>query len=137
MCVAERFISQVPTPAGAKLGKTENHADESWSHQCDAFSSQRDFYYSDSNLFPKASLICVPLSPLSDDCRPVPGSDALMNRRTLFEPFEKPQDRLRELGRPPQVRVRPILMRPDGASLVLGPFAETKGPRLPGRNPAP
>jgi hypothetical protein len=27
-------------------------------------------------------------------------------------------------------------MRPDGASLVLGPFAVTKGPRLPGRNPA-
>jgi hypothetical protein len=27
-------------------------------------------------------------------------------------------------------------MRPDGASLVLGPFAGTKGPRLPGRNPA-
>ncbi len=27
-------------------------------------------------------------------------------------------------------------MRPDGASLVLGPFAETKGPRLPSRNPA-
>ena len=50
-----------------------------------------------------------------------------MNRRTLFEPFEKPQDKLRELGRPPQARVRPIFMRPDGASLVLGPFAETKG----------
>ncbi len=27
-------------------------------------------------------------------------------------------------------------MRPDGASMVLGPFAGTKGPRLPGRNPA-
>jgi hypothetical protein len=27
-------------------------------------------------------------------------------------------------------------MRPGGASLVLGPFAGTKGPRLPGRNPA-
>jgi len=27
-------------------------------------------------------------------------------------------------------------MRPDGASLVLGHFAGTKGPRLPGRNPA-
>jgi hypothetical protein len=27
-------------------------------------------------------------------------------------------------------------IRPDGASMVLGPFAETKGPRLPGRNPA-
>jgi hypothetical protein len=51
-----------------------------------------------------------------------------MNRRTLFERSE--------LGRPPQALVRPILMRPDGASLVLGPFAVTKGPRLPGRNPA-
>jgi len=27
-------------------------------------------------------------------------------------------------------------MKPDGASMVFGPFAETKGPRLPGRNPA-
>ena len=24
----------------------------------------------------------------------------------------------------------------EGASMVLGPFAKTKGPRLPGRNPA-
>ncbi len=51
-----------------------------------------------------------------------------MNQRTLFERSE--------LGRSPQTRVRPTLMRPDGTSLVLGPFAETKGPRLPGRNPA-
>ena len=51
-----------------------------------------------------------------------------MNRRTLFE--------RNELGRPPKALVRPILMRPDGTSLVLGPFAVTKGPRLPGRNPA-
>ena len=50
-----------------------------------------------------------------------------MSRRALFERSE--------LGRPPQARVRPIFMRPDGASLVLGPFAETKGPRPPGRNP--
>jgi len=28
-------------------------------------------------------------------------------------------------------------MNPDGASMVLGPFAKTKGSRLPGRNPAP
>jgi hypothetical protein len=27
-------------------------------------------------------------------------------------------------------------MRQDGAAMVLGPFAETKGARLPGRNPA-
>jgi hypothetical protein len=51
-----------------------------------------------------------------------------MNRRTLFERSE--------LGRPPKARVRPILMRPDGASMVLGPFPERKGPRLPGRDPA-
>jgi hypothetical protein len=29
------------------------------------------------------------------------------------------------------------LMWPGGASMVLGHFAETKGPRLPGRNPTP
>jgi hypothetical protein len=29
-----------------------------------------------------------------------------------------------------------VPMRLDGASMVLGPFAGTKGPRLPGRNPA-
>jgi hypothetical protein len=51
-----------------------------------------------------------------------------MNRRTLFEPGE--------LVRPPQVCVRPILMRPDGASMVLATFAETKVARPPGRNPA-
>jgi len=66
-------------------------------------------------------------SPLTDDCRPVLGSDALMNRQTLIEPFARTQDRLRELGRPLQARVRHTLMRPDGTSLVLGPFAETKG----------
>ena len=76
------------------------------------------------------SLLCLyAYSRLTDACRPVLGSDALINRRTLFERSE--------LGRSPKARVRPILMRPDGASLVLGPFAETKGPRLPGRNPAP
>ena len=41
-----------------------------------------------------------------------------------------------ELVRPPQAGVHPLLMGPGGASLVLGPFAGTKGPRLPGRNPA-
>jgi hypothetical protein len=69
-----------------------------------------------------------------------------MNRRTLFESFGMAQDRLRELGRPPQALVRPILMRLDGTSICmvrlgerdrcLGTFAVTKGPRLPGRNPA-
>jgi hypothetical protein len=75
------------------------------------------------------SLLCLyAYSRLTDACRPVLGSDALMNRRTLFEHSE--------LGRPPKALVRPIIMRPDGASLVLDPFAVTKGPRLPGRNPA-
>ncbi len=41
-----------------------------------------------------------------------------------------------ELVRPPQVGVRHLYLIPDGASMVLGTFAETKGPRLPGRNPA-
>ena len=36
----------------------------------------------------------------------------------------------------PQIQRPPNLMRPNWASMVLGPFAETKGPRLPGRNPA-
>ncbi len=51
-----------------------------------------------------------------------------MDRRALFERSE--------LARPPQARVRPILMRPDGASMVLFTFAKTKVNRLPGRNPA-
>ena len=29
-----------------------------------------------------------------------------------------------------------VPVKPGGASMVLGPFAETKGPRPPGRNPA-
>ena len=31
------------SPAGAKPGNTENHADENWNLQCDAFSLQRVF----------------------------------------------------------------------------------------------
>jgi hypothetical protein len=50
-----------------------------------------------------------------------------MSWRALFERSE--------LVRPQQAGVRPLLIRPDGASLVLGPFAETKGPRLPVRKP--
>jgi len=50
-----------------------------------------------------------------------------MNRQTLIEPFARTQDRLRELGRPLQARVRHTLMRPDGTSLVLGHFAPYKG----------
>jgi len=59
-----------------------------------------------------------------------------MNTQALFEPFGKAQDRLREFACPPKVRVRPILMRSNWASMVLFTFAETKVNRLPGRNPA-
>ncbi len=41
-----------------------------------------------------------------------------------------------ELVRPPQASGGPLYLIPDGASMALGTFAETKGPRLPGRNPA-
>ncbi len=50
-----------------------------------------------------------------------------MGWRALFEGSE--------LVRPPETSPSPP-MRPDRASMVLGPFAGTKGPRLPGRNPA-
>ena len=63
-----------------------------------------------------------------DACRLAKGKDAFLCWRALFERSE--------LVRPPKTGVRPIRFRPDGASLVLGPFAETKGPRLPGRYPA-
>ncbi len=54
--------------------------------------------------------------------------DALIIQLALFERSEL-------------VRSFPILrpshlMWPDWASMVLATFAETKGPRLPGRNPA-
>ncbi|MFZ1745081.1 MAG: hypothetical protein WBO24_06310 [Nitrospirales bacterium] len=54
----------------------------------------------------------------------------------LSEPFEKTQDRLREFALPPELANR--TGNPKGharANMVLGPFAETKGPRAPGRNP--
>ncbi len=41
-------------------------------------------------------------------CRLAQGTDALIRWRALFEPFEKSQDRLRELVRPLQWRVRPL-----------------------------
>ena len=41
----------------------------------------------------------------------------------------------RELARLPPTSCPINLMRPDGASLVLGPFAETKVARLPGPTP--
>ncbi len=65
--------------------------------------------------------------PWSDACRLAQRRDALIRWRALFEPCE--------LDRPPSWRPS-SLMRPDRASMVLGPCAETKGPRLPGRNPA-
>ena len=71
-----------------------------------------------------------------DAFRPAMGMDAPINQRALFESFDMAQDKLRELVRSPKASVRPICMRPDWASLVLGPFAETKGPRPPERNPA-
>jgi hypothetical protein len=58
------------------------------------------------------------------------------NDGTLFEPFEKTQDRLREFAPPPESANRTGAPKgPATASMVLGPFAETKGPRAPGRNP--
>ncbi|GJL60353.1 MAG: hypothetical protein NPIRA03_32100 [Nitrospirales bacterium] len=54
----------------------------------------------------------------------------------LFEPFKKTQDRLREFAPPPELANR--ARNPKGhdrANMVLGPFAVTKGPRAPGRNP--
>jgi len=55
----------------------------------------------------------------------------------LSEPFGKAQDKLREFAPPPEPTNR--AGDPKGhitVNMVLGPFAETKGPRLPGRNPA-
>ena len=43
-----------------------------------------------------------------DACRPVPRMDALINRRATSEPFDKTQDKLRALARPPVTDVRPI-----------------------------
>jgi hypothetical protein len=54
----------------------------------------------------------------------------------LSEPFGKAQDKLREFAPPPEWANR--ARNPKGharANMVLGPFAVTKGPRLPGRNP--
>jgi len=66
--------------------------------------------------------------PVFDACHLAHGRDAPINWRALFERSE--------LVRPPPSGRPFASMRPDGASLVLGPFAETKGPRLRGRNPA-
>ena len=46
--------------------------------------------------------------PRSDACRPALWVDALMIRRALFEPFDKTQDKLRELARPPMTCVHLI-----------------------------
>lgn len=48
------------------------------------------------------------LSSMVDACRLAQGMDALIRWRALFEPFEKSQDRLRELVRPLPGRVRPL-----------------------------
>ena len=51
------------------------------------------------------SFLCVPGKgrlPWSDACRLAQGRVALISRRALFGPFDKSQDRLRELVRPPQ-----------------------------------
>ena len=63
--------------------------------------------------------------------------DALIRWRALFEPFDKTQDTGSACWSALLACVHPIPMRPDGASMVLVPFAGTKGLRLPGRNPAP
>jgi len=78
------------------------------------------------------ALLCESLKcsapPGSDACRLAQGRDALISWRALCERSE--------LGRPPQACVPPLLIGTDGASMVLAPFAETKGARPPGRNPA-
>jgi len=78
--------------------------------------------------------MCPP-SPLTDVCRPVLGSDAPMNQRTLFERSE--------LGRSPQARVRPTLNETGrGVNLhsasrrarpLFGPFAPQQRFRPSGR----
>ncbi len=57
--------------------------------------------------------------PWSDACRLATGRDALISWRALSERSE--------LVRLPKANVRLIQMRPDGASMVLGPFAPHKG----------
>ncbi len=66
------------------------------------------------------------VSGYSDACRLAQGRDALTSQRTLFKSFDKTQDKLRELVRSFQGWRPSSSMRPDGASMVLGPFAETK-----------
>jgi hypothetical protein len=63
------------------------------------------------------------------------GMNALINWRTLSEPFDKTQNWLRKLVRSPKAGFRPILMRPDWAPLVLATFAGAKVARLPGFGP--
>jgi hypothetical protein len=67
------------------------------------------------------------LFPLPDACWRALGLDVPIVMRALSERSE--------LDRAPKVGVRPILMWPDWASMVLGPFAETKGPRRMGTKP--
>ena len=62
-----------------------------------------------------------------DAFRLAPKRDALRIWRPLCEPCE--------LGRSSKSSRPSSSVRPDGASMVLGPFAETKGPRRPGTKP--
>jgi hypothetical protein len=83
--------------------------------------------------------------PWSDACRLAQGRDALISWRALFEPFDNTQVNSASWSAFHRLASSP-LMRPDGASMVLGPFASTTivalfethqaKPRLPGRNPA-
>ncbi len=59
------------------------------------------------------------LCSMFDACRPAPGTDARIIRRALSEPFEKTQDRLRELGRPPQAWRPSHPIWPDGTSICI------------------
>jgi hypothetical protein len=62
-------------------------------------------------------------------------AEALRPARRLFEPFDKTQDKLREFVCAPTNLASVHLVWPGRASLVLAPFAQTKGARLSGRNP--
>jgi len=72
--------------------------------------------------------------PESDACRPALLMDAPMVRRALFEPFDpSTSSGLRTSSAswlaPRLLRPSPF-RRPDWASMVLGPFAETKSPEF-------
>ncbi|MGP0594246.1 hypothetical protein ACTRXD_17145 [Nitrospira sp. T9] len=69
----------------------------------------------------------------SEACRLAQRRDAHIRWRALFEPFDKAQDRPGELVHPPaSLHFNKARRGVNG----FGSFCETKGPRLPGRNPA-